>query len=433
MNPNTSSAYAWLRQLPRSLTELDTIPLVGSVTPFPWESFSEALAHLFELDRVTLTPSNEQWREKNELYAGLSDDLIPLNLSVAGLAGSLCWVMSQQDVLNLSAKVLQTDSRELTGLGADLEESFYRFVGFKVVNALNTIDWERSLSIHILNRKELPAADSFTVDVDAVIADITVHGRLIISPQFLKSLKERFSQRSLERPEFKGPLAEKLEATLHLEIGHTRLKLNEWKNVKKGDFILLDDCSIRGKDQGLVTITYHGVPYYTASLKDGALKIIERPLQREVNTTMDREPEDEEFEDFEDDFEDFEEDEVSLGDDEKSFEDSEFSEIEQSTPSEAPTEQFEQEITHEEPVAAKLDQHQSTLAQPNEIPMHVVVEVGRVKMSVQKLMELQPGNILDLNISPETGVDLTVNGRCIAKGELLKVGDVLGVRILDIG
>ena len=54
-------------------------------------------------------------------------------------------------------------------------------------------------------------------------------------------------------------------------------------------------------------------------------------------------------------------------------------------------------------------------------------------MSIQKLMELEPGNTLELDIHPESGVDLVVNGRRIGKGELLRIGDHLGVRILDIG
>jgi flagellar motor switch protein FliN len=48
-------------------------------------------------------------------------------------------------------------------------------------------------------------------------------------------------------------------------------------------------------------------------------------------------------------------------------------------------------------------------------------------------MELQPGNMLEVDLHPENGVDLVVNGKRIGKGELLRVGETLGVRILDIG
>ncbi|MEI8366630.1 MAG: type III secretion system cytoplasmic ring protein SctQ, partial [Parachlamydiaceae bacterium] len=68
----------------------------------------------------------------------------------------------------------------------------------------------------------------------------------------------------------------------------------------------------------------------------------------------------------------------------------------------------------------------------DEIPLSVVIEVGRIQMSVKKLLELQPGNMLDLDIHPESGVDLVVNGKRIAKGELLRIGDVLGIRIMEL-
>jgi flagellar motor switch protein FliN/FliY len=48
-------------------------------------------------------------------------------------------------------------------------------------------------------------------------------------------------------------------------------------------------------------------------------------------------------------------------------------------------------------------------------------------------MNLQPGNLLELNVHPEQGVDLVVNSKKIGHGELLKIGDTLGVRVLEIG
>jgi flagellar motor switch protein FliN/FliY len=69
---------------------------------------------------------------------------------------------------------------------------------------------------------------------------------------------------------------------------------------------------------------------------------------------------------------------------------------------------------------------------PQDIPMTIAVELGRINMSIQTLFDLQAGNMLDLNVTPEQGVNLTVQGKKIARGELMRVGDVLGVRILEI-
>ena len=48
-------------------------------------------------------------------------------------------------------------------------------------------------------------------------------------------------------------------------------------------------------------------------------------------------------------------------------------------------------------------------------------------------MNMQPGNLLDLAIHPQRGVNLIVNGQKIAKGELVNLGETLGVRILEMG
>ena len=68
-----------------------------------------------------------------------------------------------------------------------------------------------------------------------------------------------------------------------------------------------------------------------------------------------------------------------------------------------------------------------------EIPITLTVEVAKLQMNVAKLLQLKPGNTLELNMRPEQGVALTVNGKRIAKGELVKLGESLGVKILQIG
>jgi flagellar motor switch protein FliN len=72
------------------------------------------------------------------------------------------------------------------------------------------------------------------------------------------------------------------------------------------------------------------------------------------------------------------------------------------------------------------------LSLPKDIPFPIVVEIGQLKMSLEKLLQLQPGNVLEMTVRPEQGVYLTVHGKRIAQGELIKIGDVLGVKILHL-
>jgi type III secretion system YscQ/HrcQ family protein len=65
------------------------------------------------------------------------------------------------------------------------------------------------------------------------------------------------------------------------------------------------------------------------------------------------------------------------------------------------------------------------------IPINIVVELGRIAMTLQKLSQLQPGNFLE--IPPfDNQVSLMVNGKRVAKGELVYIGEALGVRIQDL-
>jgi type III secretion system YscQ/HrcQ family protein len=92
------------------------------------------------------------------------------------------------------------------------------------------------------------------------------------------------------------------------------------------------------------------------------------------------------------------------------------------------------EEKEEEDEEIEQDTHatKNHLTLPKDIPFSIVVEVGHLTMSLEKLLALQPGNILETSVRPEQGVYLTVQGKKIAKGELVKIGDVLGVKILNL-
>ncbi len=67
-----------------------------------------------------------------------------------------------------------------------------------------------------------------------------------------------------------------------------------------------------------------------------------------------------------------------------------------------------------------------------EVPLDVTIEIARLKMTLDQLMHLTPGNTLDLPIHPDQGVNLTVNGQIVGRAELVHLGEQLGIRILEI-
>lgn len=67
-----------------------------------------------------------------------------------------------------------------------------------------------------------------------------------------------------------------------------------------------------------------------------------------------------------------------------------------------------------------------------DIPLQVTVELGRTKRSVKEILELVSGSIIELDKLAGEPVEVLVNSRLIAKGEVVVIDENFGVRITDI-
>ncbi len=67
-----------------------------------------------------------------------------------------------------------------------------------------------------------------------------------------------------------------------------------------------------------------------------------------------------------------------------------------------------------------------------DIPLQVTVELGRTKRSVKDILELASGSIIELDKLAGEPVDILVNSRLIARGEVVVIDENFGVRITDI-
>ncbi|MEM9444121.1 MAG: flagellar motor switch protein FliN [Verrucomicrobiota bacterium] len=66
------------------------------------------------------------------------------------------------------------------------------------------------------------------------------------------------------------------------------------------------------------------------------------------------------------------------------------------------------------------------------IPVALSVELGRTELQVKELVGLAPGNVVELDRQVNDPVDLYVNGRLIAKGEVVVVDDAIGIKITEV-
>jgi flagellar motor switch protein FliN/FliY len=68
----------------------------------------------------------------------------------------------------------------------------------------------------------------------------------------------------------------------------------------------------------------------------------------------------------------------------------------------------------------------------HDVEMEVSAELGRTRMSVRELLSLSPGAIVELDRAAGSPADLLVNGRLIARGEVVVVDENFGIRITQI-
>jgi flagellar motor switch protein FliN/FliY len=68
----------------------------------------------------------------------------------------------------------------------------------------------------------------------------------------------------------------------------------------------------------------------------------------------------------------------------------------------------------------------------HDVEMEVSAELGRTRMSVRELLSLTPGAIVELDRAAGSPADLLVNGRLIAKGEVVVIDENFGIRITEI-
>lgn len=449
--------YDWLKKVPAEVLSNDEIPLFGGSPPFPWDQFTQLLKSKFHIEQLQIIASDITQGDGNQLLKGVGSPHKVMLVSVAPIDQELFFIMTEQDIAKLVSAFVTQQEAPLQ-LEHDFIDPFFNFIAMEAVNSIGSVDFDHSLSFSLNSApSEIPTTISHYCDISIQLNHASVMTRLIIPANFRHAWKEHYAPRKLE-VSLSTPLAKKIQMIVHIEAGKIQLPLTEWRKVRPGDFITLDSCSLeRSGNRGRVLLTMNGNLLFRGKVKDGNIKILENPLYHEDLTPMPNKKfdnDDDEDVDFSAEGTDFDDDESNfsdLDDNEENDEnegvvtESELSQMEElETEESSEAEQTEmtargfadKEEDEREERSTATSYPEKVSSQPvsaKDIPMEIIVEVGRVRMSVQKILELQPGNMLELDIHPENSVDLVVNGQKIATAELLSLGDNLGVRIIDIG
>ncbi len=227
---------------------------------------------------------------------------------------------------------------------------------------------------------------------------------MIFSPDFHQSFLDHFA--NIPQDPLTQPMADSIDLCLKVETGSCLLKKKEWDKLNIGDFLVLDTCSYDPLSRkGTLTLSLEKTPLFKVKIKKEKLKILDYCTYYGDKNTMKKDsdlnpllPEEEKDELAT---------EMELG--------------------------GEPNIDSSENLETTSPTMKETLSSSLDISFPIVVEVDRIQMPLKKLLSLEPGNVLELPIHPEQGVYLSVHGKKVAKGELIKVGDAIGVKIVELG
>ena len=67
-----------------------------------------------------------------------------------------------------------------------------------------------------------------------------------------------------------------------------------------------------------------------------------------------------------------------------------------------------------------------------DVPLLIIAEIGRTQISVQKVLNLKKGNLVEFNKIVGEPMDVVVGGRLMARGEIVVVNERYGVRISEV-
>lgn len=431
----TAPPYHWVKQIEGSLEEMGHIPIWGKAPSFPWEKYAQILSQELEIPDLSLKIKNTEWKEGSALLEGMGRTPFHITLDMPPLSNHIHFLFTSEDVSHLIATTLTNEVLTKGFTDKGLIEGYFSYLATEAMAAVETAGVYPGLSLKLAPKSPLPKEGAWSIDIEVTVNNKSLWGRLICPTPFLHSFRRYFHTQP--RPPFSRETRQKIELFLNLRLGTTHLSLEELHEATVGDVIVLDRCQVDPQTgQGTLKIFLQDTPLFEAHISERNIKIVDYSNyheegsmakdhiddeDEEFDDELDEDLDDEEFDD--DDFEDDEEFDDELDEDLDDEDIEEDEEIEDKT-TEPQGEHPWTPPLEESPIAHSL--------QTGKIPVTLTVELGRVKMTLDKLLELKPGNVLKLETSVDQPLDIRLNGKKVAQGELVKIGDLLGMKILDI-
>jgi flagellar motor switch protein FliN len=433
----------WVREIKAALDANTQDFNVPNLPSFPWKNLEHNILACFNLTTCQVSLKEVSAFKEKPLPILEGNSHLFLSLKLAPLNEEMLFVFSHKDLNNLT-KLLAGSQEDLSFADPELGTAFQYFLFANLISCLEKTNYVDSLSYSFSLSQELPVLDdqSIALELTFQFNDLIIYPYAFVSPKLKQTLKQFLVNAPSQT--ISENLAANTSVDVKVDVGKVELDQDKIKGLKQGDFVILDSCSYHPhKDKGRAVLSVNGKPIFRALFGKDHVKLLEYPIFQEVKAGMDNENQENENFNLEDELLPSLEDELPLQEEateiseeelqKASLETASFQEESEEQPAAelAPVEEEQEASPIEEAPPEPLNAH-APLVKAEDIPITLHVEVSTLKMTLKDLMVLQPGSTLELDVLPEQGVSLVNNGKAVARGQLIQVGDVLGVKILEL-
>ena len=380
----------WIKQVKNLILQSKEIPMWGTFSGFPWEKFTEKLRAKFSLDDLEIQVGTCEWKTGETLFTGMGQTPLQISVELTPLQGTCSLIIPLEDFTKISAWMIHPKAKEKSFSDPFLQKGFFHFIALEVALIIDQMQLLQGLTPKLI---EMPFSkeEAYAIDISLKHGKETAWARLMLPTLFQTNFKKHFANESLAFSS--SELFNQIDVDVILSCGKISLFLEEMKTVREGDFIFLEQSTYSpSSKRGTFQLIFNEIPLFQVKLKDENVKILDYALYYEEKGMA----------------------EFPLDDDD-------------------PLKEEIHENMDEDLSGQETQKPPRQMIDPNQVPISLNIEVARLKMNLNKLLQLKPGNVLELSVLPQQGVRLVTGNKCLAEGELIQIGDVIGVKITKIG
>lgn len=420
-----ASNTSWIQEVSPAILEAAGMTGWGKIPSFPLDAVVEHLRQLFQSSSLSVEIGSAEWKIAENFSDGLGKTLFKTSLAASPLRGLAQWILPENSAKELLKSL---KDQKLSAIKTEHPEVTKGIYDYLVLEVCQVVSKEyKGLSLHV-NDEEFSTDIAYAIDIALHEAENVFWGRLLISKELQANLYKHFSQKRATLNDLEK--LPNLMLPISITTGSTELTTAELENLRTGDFVVIENSHYNVlQKKGSFCALLQGKPLFQVKKRDRGIKIVDFIYFYEENTMDDDYFEDKQMDDdFSDGNIEFDDKDAEIPLDNKNDQEPSLEEEDMSASEE---EALFGDIPEVKTGVKTTEKNPLENVSVSQIPVTVHMEVARINLSLDKLKTLAPGEYLPIEFNPSL-VDLTVGGKSIGHGEIVEMGNLVGVKIIEL-